>query len=194
MLNPLTIPTAQELERIRHQPPIHSCDHQDIERYLRELHQTYPSSHLLVSVPADLIETSCQDGTRHLIHGHLVILEHPTCPDPTQRLQIDLLGGDIAREQRYIPSLDAVLHWTESGWVACPGIPGRWNACYLPADCMSTVGAQLFARLHSGEQLPFPRPLTPDERQQHLADARRHRLARLRATTAAHDPSFPFSN
>lgn len=193
-LTPLTIPTPQDIELVRRQHPIHAYDHHDVERYLRHLQDTYPTSRLVVSTTVDIIETSYHDGSRHLIHGHLAILEHVDALNTPRHFQLDLLGGATGHEGFYVPASYATIDWGNSGWSACAGTPGSWNASYVPAYSMMAVGVQFLARVLSGDRLNFPAPLTPEERRQRLADGKRHLLARLRLQTAAQDPTFPLTN
>jgi hypothetical protein len=180
MLAQMTLPTTDDITRVLQSSPIHTYSPDDVSRYLRQLHGTYPNSQLIVSVPVDIVETSCHDGSRHHIRGHIAIIEQLDATREDGRFLLDLLGGTTGHEGFYLPSTYAYLDWGQSGWSACAGTPGSWNASYVPPNSMMAVGVQFLPRFLSGERISFPPPLTQEERTERLEAARRRFLSGLR--------------
>lgn len=183
----LSIPTAVEVHRLLHQLPVHEYSAYEVSLFLRQLQESYPNSQLLVSQFVDLIETSCHTGTRSRIVGAIAILERLDYPNPNRRYLLWLLGGPTGQESFYLPDASMSIGWSNSGWSACAGTPGRCNACYVVPSSMHAVGAQFLHALLHGPSVTFPAPLTEKERRVRAGTARLLSLAFLRCQHANRD-------
>ncbi len=180
----LTLPTATDIEALLLQPPHHSYEAEEIDRFLRDLHETHPHSRLLVSCPAILIETHASTGARVLLHGHIAIIEQLDTPDDASHYMLQLLGGPTGYESFYLTDTLRFAECGQSGWSACAGTPGRWNACYvLPASMKHAYEEFAHASLQ-GPQVTYPAPLTDEERRAQQEHARLRFLASLKRSAA----------
>jgi len=183
LLPEVTIPTAEEISHVLLQRPHHYYGEEDVAHFLRDLHEIYPHSRLLVSSPVTLIETNAHTGVRVLIHGHLAIIERLDVTSEHSQYIVQLLGGPTGHESFYITDF---AHFAESrikGWSACAGTPGQWSACYVIPSSM-TQAYDLFIRavLH-GPPVKYPAPLTDEERRIRQERAKLSFLSSLRKQT-----------
>jgi hypothetical protein len=121
----LTISTSEEIHSIVQHPPTHQYTVEEIEEFLRDLHEQYPESRLLVAPCVDLIETSCSTGARSHHMGFIAVLEHLQPPYPARRYLLKLLGGPTGHESFYVPPEYQFIDWSQSGWSACAGTARR---------------------------------------------------------------------
>lgn len=184
----LTIPTPEALTLILQQTATHPCTDSEIDRFLRMLHETYPQSRLLVSTPVILIHTNAYTGRRHWSHGHIAILERLDVRDLTTQYLLQLLGGPTGYESFYVSDFERFAESRCTGWSACAGTPGRWNACYVPPSSMDTVYQTFFRAYLQGPQADYPAPLSDAERANRLLQAQQGFLASLRRASAQTAP------
>ena len=182
----MTVPNDDELRQLLQQSLPYRCEQDDVERFLRRLHGQYPESRLLVSVPVTLIETSCGTGARTPQRGHIAIIERTDVRDDRHRYLLSLLGGPTGHESFYVPPSYVYTDWGKSGWSACAGTPGRWNACYVPPASMMAVGVAFLPAVLGTPSVTYPSPLTPAEQDARLLAAKERFMAGLRNASASH--------
>ncbi len=159
----LTIPTDTEIQTLLFSEPIHSYSPEEVERFLRDLWTEYPTSRLMVSSPAALIETSATTGRRSLIEGHIAILERTDETSESTRYLLQLLGGPDY-ESFYIHDRYRFAAMGQSGWSACAGTVGVLNACFVLPDSMQSAYDAFTRAYLEGPCVSYPRPLTETER------------------------------
>jgi hypothetical protein len=144
------------------------------------IHAAFPESRLLVSSEATLITTDAWSGERIHQHGQITIIERLNETSETYRYLLNLLGGPTGYESFYITDTNRFAEMGRTGWSACAGTPGKWNACFVTPLSMKTAFDEFFRAYLQGPRIAYPVSPSPDESRYRLEEAKERFIQSLR--------------